>query len=38
MEKEVKKPPHIIIFYFMAYMNLVLIFSIVFIISLWRWW
>jgi len=36
--KEVKKPPHIIIFYFMAYMNLVLIFSIVFIISLWRWW
>jgi len=38
IEKEVKKPPHIIIFYFMAYMNLVLIFSIVFIISLWRWW
>jgi len=38
MEKEAKKPPHIIIFYFMAYMNLVLIFSIVFIISLWRWW
>jgi predicted heme/steroid binding protein len=38
MEKEVKKPPHIIIFYFMAYMNLVLIFAIVFIISLWRWW
>lgn len=36
--KEVKKPPHIIIFYFMAYMNLVLIFAIVFIISLWRWW
>lgn len=38
MEKEVKKPPHIVIFYFMAYMNLVLIFAIVFIISLWRWW
>ena len=38
MGKEVKKPPHIIIFYFLAYMNLVLIFSIVFIISLWRWW
>ncbi|MBI5632949.1 MAG: CopD family protein [Nitrospirae bacterium] len=37
-EKEIKKPPHIIIFYFFAYMNLVLIFSIVFIISLWRWW
>jgi predicted heme/steroid binding protein/uncharacterized membrane protein len=38
MEQEVKKPPHIVIFYFFAYMNLVLIFSIVFIISLWRWW
>ena len=38
MEKEVKKPPHIVIFYFFAYMNLVLIFAIVFIISLWRWW
>ncbi|MBI5846912.1 MAG: CopD family protein [Nitrospirae bacterium] len=37
-EKEVKRPPHIILFYFFAYMNLVLIFSIVFIISLWRWW
>jgi predicted heme/steroid binding protein/uncharacterized membrane protein len=37
-EKEAKKPPHIKIFYFLAYMNLVLIFSIVFIISLWRWW
>jgi predicted heme/steroid binding protein len=38
MEKGVKKPPHIAIFYFFAYMNLVLIFAIVFIISLWRWW
>lgn len=38
MEKEVKKPPHVIIFYFFAYMNLFLIFAIVFIISLWRWW
>lgn len=38
IEKEIKKPPHIRIFYFFAYMNLVLIFSIVFIISLWRWW
>ena len=36
--KEVRNPPHIRIFYFFAYMNLVLIFSIVFIISLWRWW
>jgi hypothetical protein len=32
-EKEIKKPPHIRIFYFLAYMNLVLIFSIVFIMS-----
>lgn len=38
IEKEIKKPPHIKIFYFFAYMNLFLIFSIVFIISLWRWW
>jgi predicted heme/steroid binding protein len=37
-EKELKKPAHIRIFYFFAYMNLVLIFAIVFIISLWRWW
>ncbi len=35
---DTRKPPHIRIFYFLAYMNLVLIFSIVFIISLWRWW
>lgn len=33
-----KKPLQMRIFYFFAYMNLVLIFSIVFIISLWRWW
>jgi len=37
-EKELKKPAHIKIFYFFAYMNLVLIFAIVFVISLWRWW
>lgn len=37
-EIEQKKPPHIIIFYFMAYMNLFLIFAIIFVISLWRWW
>lgn len=37
-EVEQKKPPHIIIFYFMAYMNLFLIFSVIFVISLWRWW
>lgn len=33
-----KTPLQIRVFYFMAYMNLFLIFSIVFIISLWRWW
>jgi predicted heme/steroid binding protein len=38
MEKDLKTPSHIKIFYFFAYMNLVLIFAIVFIISLWRWW
>lgn len=38
VEKEMKRPPHIKIFYFFAYLNLFLIFSIVFIISLWRWW
>ncbi|MBI5076729.1 MAG: CopD family protein [Nitrospirae bacterium] len=35
---EKKTPLQIRIFYFFAYMNLFLIFSIVFIISLWRWW
>jgi predicted heme/steroid binding protein/uncharacterized membrane protein len=32
------KPPFLAIFYFFAYMNLFIIFAIVFIISLWRWW
>jgi predicted heme/steroid binding protein/uncharacterized membrane protein len=32
------KPAHIRLFYFFAYMNLVIVFLIVFIISLWRWW
>ncbi len=36
--KEPSKPPHIRLFYFFAYMNLVIIFLIVFVISLWRWW
>lgn len=31
-------PPHIALFYFFAYMNLFIILSIIFIISLWRWW
>jgi len=37
-EAERKKPLQMRIFYFFAYMNLVVIFLIVFIISLWRWW
>lgn len=37
-EKEVRTPPHIRVFYFFAYMNLVVILLIIFVISLWRWW
>jgi predicted heme/steroid binding protein/uncharacterized membrane protein len=33
-----KQPFHEKLFYFFAYMNLVLTFVIVFIIALWRWW
>ncbi|MCL5885123.1 MAG: hypothetical protein M1377_07280 [Deltaproteobacteria bacterium] len=33
-----KKPFHVKGFYFMTYLNLVLVFSILLIISLWRWW
>ena len=33
-----RKPFHERLFYFFAYMNLVLTFLITFIISLWRWW
>ncbi len=32
------KPAHVRVFYFFAYMNLALVFLIVFVISLWRWW
>ncbi len=32
------KPPEIKIFYFFAYMNLIIVFMIIFIIALWRWW
>ena len=32
------KPPEIRVFYFFAYMNLVIVFMIIFIIALWRWW
>jgi len=36
-EEKAQKPLAVKIFYFFAYMNLVLVFSIVFIVSLWRW-
>jgi predicted heme/steroid binding protein/uncharacterized membrane protein len=32
------KPFHLRLFYFFAYMNLALVFVIIFIIALWRWW
>lgn len=32
------QPFHVRMFYFFAYMNLVLVFVITFIIALWRWW
>lgn len=38
LSEEKQTPPHIAMFYFFAYMNLVIIFSVIFIISLWRWW
>jgi predicted heme/steroid binding protein/uncharacterized membrane protein len=38
LETEAKKPVHEKVFYFMAYMNLVFVFLITFIIALWRWW
>jgi len=37
-EKKVEKSPHEKVFYFMAYMNLIFVFLITFIIALWRWW
>jgi len=36
-EKSVQ-PFHVRLFYFFAYMNLVLVFVIIFVIALWRWW
>jgi len=32
------QPFHLRLFYFIAYMNLVLVFIIIFVIALWRWW
>jgi predicted heme/steroid binding protein len=37
-QEKPKKPFHLKLFYFFAYMNLVLVFVITFIIALWRWW
>jgi predicted heme/steroid binding protein/uncharacterized membrane protein len=37
-ETKVGKSPPEKVFYFMAYMNLVFVFLITFIIALWRWW
>ncbi len=34
----IKKPFHVRGFYFMTYLNLVLVFCVLLIISLWRWW
>lgn len=36
-EKAVR-PFHVRLFFFFAYMNLVLVFVITFVVSLWRWW
>jgi hypothetical protein len=33
-----KQPFHLRLFFFFAYMNLVLVFVITFVIALWRWW
>jgi hypothetical protein len=33
-----RQPFHMKLFYFFAYMNLVLVFVIMFVIALWRWW
>ena len=32
------QPFHMKLFYFFAYMNLILVFVITFVIALWRWW
>lgn len=37
-EEGKKRPRHEKIFYFIAYMNLVLVFLITLILALWRWW
>lgn len=37
-DRKPERPFHERLFYFFAYMNLVLVFVIIFVISLWRWW
>jgi hypothetical protein len=37
-DRKPEKPFHERLFYFFAYMNLALVFVIIFVISLWRWW
>jgi len=38
MGAKVQKPTFEKVFYFMAYMNLIFVFLITFVIALWRWW
>jgi predicted heme/steroid binding protein len=38
LKSPVQKPTHEKVFYFMAYMNLIFVFLITFVIALWRWW
>ncbi|MGE5247832.1 MAG: CopD family protein [Verrucomicrobiota bacterium] len=33
-----RRPPHLRAFYFMTYLNLLFVLSVLFIIALWRWW
>jgi hypothetical protein len=37
-DRKPEKPLYEKAFYFFAYMNLALVFIIIFVISLWRWW
>ncbi|MDH4162456.1 MAG: CopD family protein [Nitrospirota bacterium] len=37
-DRKPERPFHERLFYFFAYMNLALVFVIIFVISLWRWW
>ena len=37
-DRKPERPLYEKVFYFFAYMNLILVFVIIFVISLWRWW